>query len=112
MANPTPPHAHVLPGRIEFDKTMGRGSDDEFLTVQVIVGAPSDRGAQILLDQFLAGSGAKSIKEKVEADPDLGGACDDLRVTEVSGYRTFTIEGAQALMLGAEFTVHVIAAGE
>lgn len=110
LANPTLPYGEIVPAETEFDLAMDRGLDRYVLTVRVFVGQMSDIGAQKNLDEFLAGSGARSVKAAVEAAPDLGGACDDLRVTGVSGYRQFVFEGKPPA-LGAEWRVEVIASG-
>lgn len=108
LANPTTPHAHVLPGEVEYDKTLQRGLDELFLTVQLIVGTPSDMGAQMVLDEFLD-DGPRSVKTAIEADPTLNGACSDLHVQGASGYRVYTFGEGRPPALGAEWRVRVIA---
>lgn len=110
LASPTPPAAHVIPGDGEFDLAMGRGTDRLNMLVQVFVAVGTDKGAQILLDKFLAGSGADSFKQAIESDPTLAGACHDLRVTGFQGYRAFNFEG-KGPMLGVELRVEVYASG-
>lgn len=110
LSNPTPPTAEVMPSSIRYDRSMARGLDTHNLTVRVLVGQSSDRGAQKRLDGFLAGSGATSIKAAIESDTTLGGAASDLRVMECSGYRVYGREG-NASVLGAEWQVEVVAKG-
>lgn len=110
LANPTAPSGHVFPGPTTFDVTAGRGFDQLELLVQIFVAQNSDRGAQENLDEYMAGSGARSVKQALESDPTLGGACADLRVTGCSGYRQFVFEG-RAPLLGAEWTVDIYAPG-
>jgi hypothetical protein len=111
LSNPTPPAAEIQPSEIEFDQASDRGFDRHLLIVRVFVAASTDRGAQNRLDQMLAGSGAYSVKAAIEADRQLGGACDDLLVMRCSGYRVFSREGMPSV-LGAEWEVQVIAAGD
>jgi hypothetical protein len=111
LANPTPPAGHVFPGETEFDKSSARGSDKQIMYLQIFVAdATGDLGQQQILDEFLKGSGRKSVKEALERDRTLGGACDTLRVVSVSGYRRFVFEGRPAL-IGAEWRVEVIGSG-
>ncbi len=110
LANPTPPAAEVQPGEIEYDLAMGRGLDRWNLTVRVFVGFTSDKGAQIRLDKMLAPSGVDSVKAAIEAEPTLGGACDDLHVKRCTGYRLYNRAG-QAAVLGAEWEIEVLASG-
>jgi hypothetical protein len=76
-----PPAAVVEPLEVSFDESMKRGSDFYRAFILVIVGRMSERSANDALDDYLAGSGAKSVKAAIEADPTLGGACSTLQVT-------------------------------
>jgi hypothetical protein len=118
LANPTPPAAEIEPGPIDYDKAFARGLDDWRFLVRVFVGLTSDIGAQKRLDVFLAPSGVNSIKAAIESDPQLGGACDDLRVMKCTGYKLFVREVTSAgrgsplgPLIGAEWTVQVLAEG-
>ena len=104
--NPTPPIAVVIPQRIEFDRAMGRGMDDLTFTVMVIAQRASERNAQSVLDGFCNSSGATSVKAAIESDKTLGGACFDLRVTEMNAYGPLSI--GDAIYLSASFSVTVI----
>lgn len=118
LADPTPPAAHVYPTPVEYDETMGRGSDDWSFTVQVFVSdAGGDEGAQELLDEYIEPFGPRSVKEALElADTDdgrvsLGGVIFDLRVERCEGYRLYVREG-RAPVLGSEWTLDVTAPGK
>jgi hypothetical protein len=64
----TPPAAIVTyPEEITFDSTYGRGADTVTLPVIVAVGKVHDRATRNLVDAYLAGSGAASIKAVIEA---------------------------------------------
>lgn len=102
----TYPSAEIEPGKIDYDTAFGRGGDESRLIVRVEVGTPTDIGAQINLDRFLAPSGDYSVKAALEADKTLGGASYDLDVKDCSGYRVFRREGRPST-LGAEWTVVV-----
>jgi hypothetical protein len=104
--NPTPPIAVVIPQRIEFDTAMGRGMDDLTFTVMVIAQRASERNAQSVLDGFCNSSGLTSVKIAIESDKTLGGACFDLRVTEMNGYGPLSI--GDTVYLAASFSVTVI----
>lgn len=110
LANPTTPSAHVVPGGsagdIEYHQAFGDGVESWPITVQVFVALSSDIGSQINLDEYIASSGARSVKAAIEADPTLGGAVHDLIVLSCSGYRTFVFEGRPPL-LGAEFHIRI-----
>lgn len=99
------PAAVVVPGRIEFDETMGRGSDLVTFTVLVLVGMPTSDLAQEDLDPYLAGSGSSSVKAAIEADATLSGSADWTRVTRVSAYGEVEYGGKP--YLGARFEVEV-----
>lgn len=110
LANPTPPSAQVVPAAMEFDLAMHRGLDRLEFKVQVFAGVVSDIGAQKKLDLYRAGSGANSIKQAIESDKTLGGACQALQVTESTGPQLTIGEGGTVVLM-EEFTVQVLATG-
>jgi len=111
LSSPTPPCAYVVGPAIDYDKSFGRGSDDLTFTVVVLVPFVSDVAAQKEIDEYLEGD--KSIKDLVESDKQLGGAAQDLRVTEVTRPRLYVTDSPQGATtppaLGREWTVYVIA---
>lgn len=119
LTNPSPPAAEIEPAKIRYDEAFRRGLDILTFVVRVFVTFSSDLGAQMKLDAFMASSGPMSIKAAIESNPTLGGAADDLRVTECSGYKIFTREittaagrgSAGGPMIGAEWTVEVYVEG-
>lgn len=109
LANPTLPTIWVRPATepVNYHQAMGNGLDEWMMLVQAYVGTPSDIGAQKQLDEFLASSGATSVKAAIESDKTLGGAASDLMVTNCSGYLEYSRpDGTTAL--GAEWNVRVL----
>lgn len=107
------PAAVITPGdggrgrqAVNYDMTMGRGSDSFLYTIIVLVSLINERSSTDQLDAYLAGSGATSVKAAVESDETLGGAADFVRVTGVHNYGTIDY-GGQTYM-GAEFVVEVV----
>lgn len=94
---------------IDFTGAFGRGMDELTVTCRVLVGTADDKASQQLLDAYLSGSGDASLKAALEADGTLGGACDDLMVLRVQGYRYY--EHAGTKYVGAELLVKVIGDG-
>lgn len=94
---------------VDFTGAMARGMDTVTVTCRVYVSRADDRAAQKLLDGYLSGSGASSLKAALEADPTLGGACHDVYVERVQGYRWYLFGDTQ--YLGAELIVRVIGEG-
>jgi len=105
--NPTPPLACVLPMKIDFDSSFGRGMDEYTFKVVVIAARASERSAQSTLDGYCNPSGATSIKAALQSDKTLGGNAFDLRVTELSDYGPLSIGETQ--YMAATFNVTVIA---
>jgi hypothetical protein len=109
LANPQTPCAMVTVGPTHFDE--GVQTDVLTLTVAVLVGTASEEDAQINLDAFL-GRGPNSVKALIEADPSLGGTCDDANVTAASGQRIYTLDTVSGTatppVLGCEWTVEVL----
>jgi len=109
LASPNAPCAMVTVGATKFDE--GVQTDVLTMTVAVLVGAASEESAQVTLDCFL-GRGPDSVKALIEADPTLGGVCDEANVTAASGQRIYAVDTASGTstppMLGAEWTVEVL----
>lgn len=84
----------------------GGGLTVHHLQVTLLVSlAQGHERAQQQLDPFIAKSGASSVKAAIEADPTLGGAATDCKV---SGYRQYDgYEHGGELFLGARFPVEV-----
>lgn len=100
--NIVPPAAVVGQLSMTWDLTFGRGADTANLDVMVITGRMSDRAAQDWLDQLLVGTGAKSIKTKIEADQTLGGSVSSLRCTNADPLN-IVVSGVE--MLAYRFSV-------
>jgi hypothetical protein len=104
----TPPAATVRPAPetfIQWDTSMSRGSDDCTFVVTLFVSRASDTAGQSALDEYLAGSGAKSIKTAIEGDATLAGIAHWLQVTEARNYGPFAYGGEN--FFGCEFVVVV-----
>lgn len=101
------PAAVVLPGGIDYDATLARGSDDFTFTVQLLVSQAVDRVAQDTLDGYLASAGTHSVKAAV--DGDLDGTVHFARVATAGDYGVVEWHGVQ--FLGAALTVNVTAEG-
>ena len=105
--NPTPPQAIVFPTSITFDRTFKRGLDEYAFTVTLIAGRQDARNGQAVMDAYCAPTGAGSIKTAIESDKTLGGACQSLKVTELSAYGSTSI--GDTIYLTADFSVIVYA---
>ena len=104
---PVPAAFVGAPEEVQFDVTMARGCDRWLIPVRVAVSRATDRHAQEDLDDYLAGSGPRSIKAAIEGDFTLGSVAHSVRVKTARGYGVFTHAGIQ--YLGAEWLVDVIA---
>jgi hypothetical protein len=105
--NPTPPQAIIFPTSITFDRTFKRGLDEYAFTITLIAGRQDARNGQAVMDGYCAPTGTGSIKTAIESDKTLGGACQTLRVTELSAYGSTSI--GDTIYLTADFTVIVYA---
>lgn len=101
---------------VTFDRHSFNGKGDEaIVTMRVLTSKADDKGGQADLDAYL-GRGERSIKLAIEAargapgEAALSGACDDLRVTRVQGYRLYEHNGID--YYGAEILVQCIGEGD
>jgi hypothetical protein len=90
----------------EIDYNFAPHAEEMTWTIRGLVAAVNDEGGQRRLDKWKAGSGSESIRQAVEADKQLGGACDNLHVTGVGRDQIFVYGTVEAL--GAEWSVTVI----
>jgi hypothetical protein len=101
-----PPAAIVgMPVEGEYDYTKRRGSDRVVLPVTILVGKVSDRAARDTLSDYIAGSGAKSVKAAIEGDRTLATAAQSLAV-RFPDIDIVTLNGIE--YWGAVFSVEVI----
>lgn len=107
LASPTPPTIQVFPSRVEYDIANSRGGDVLMFDIQAFVAINFDKAAQIRLDQLLDDSGTYSVKAVVEADCQLGGIVDDLRVESNEGYQVFALAG-RGPVLGSTWSVMIL----
>lgn len=101
----TPPLFEVVPESIEFDQAMNRGLDEYTVTVRGMAPSTTGQGSQMLVDGWCAPSGPGSVKAALEADRTLGGVVQNLKVTELSSYRTFVAATATGTGTGGRYLV-------
>jgi hypothetical protein len=84
--------AIVRPGDplIDFDEMVG-GAYLMAVVVTVLVNPSAERTAQDLLDGYLAGSGAASVKAAIETDQTLGGIVSYTKVRTAGNYGTVPV---------------------
>jgi hypothetical protein len=85
-----------------YDFTAHRGGDELDLIVRGIVSMGDPDAGQKNLDLWLDGA----VKTAIESDKTLGGAVEDLRVTQATGHRRVPIDNT--VYLCAEWTVHLL----
>lgn len=102
-----PPMAIVgLPTSATYDLSMGNGTDSLEIPIIIVAGKMSDRKSQSLLDEFVSGSGAKSIRAAIQGDRTLGGACASARITSAGNYGTTNIAGIDYLTVEFECIIY------
>ena len=104
-----PPAAVLSLDEIAYDTTMARGSDDVTFNVHVFTSMASERTGQQALFEFLNGSGPKSVRAAIDADPTLGGRAmyAEVRSVDDVGIAKF----ADSSYYAARFVVVVGAGG-
>lgn len=98
-----PPVFVVVNHAIDFDESFGRGTDKVTVDCAMVVQRASERTARKALAVYVT-----ALKAALEADRSLGGACDSLRVTRMSGYQPMTSDGTE-YRLAAPLSVEVYA---
>ena len=78
------PHA-MVDLEIDYDQTLGRGSDEYLFTITVYAQRDNDGQSQKYLDQLRDGRQATSLKRVLEGDAGVLATVDYIRVRKVSG---------------------------
>lgn len=111
-SNPAPPciELDLDPEGVTFDEAFNRGLVTIDMLVRAVIADMVDVEAQVKLDTYIDGAAATDIKKAIEADRSLGGAAVDCRVVNVQP-RRYKSETTGGLLVGAEWTVRVLATG-
>lgn len=106
-----PPAAVVdLPESYTFDATFGRGTDTMTIPVTVLVGKVSDRVSRDAIAPYFDGSGAKSIKQVVEAGTYTAFDSDSVQVRAAADpFEVWTYAGVA--YLGGAFRIDIAGQG-
>jgi hypothetical protein len=99
-----PPHAFVKRRQTVFGVSMD-GEDDTTFAVTVVMPWADQQTAQKTIDEYLASTGAKSIKAAIDADPTLGGIVDYAHATQVEDERITLVNSIE--YLAADIVVEV-----
>ncbi|MFD9706209.1 hypothetical protein [Lentzea sp. NPDC059081] len=107
----SPPTFYCVELEISYDLSFGRGRDDfNPVICRLLVSRANDRSGQKALQEYMKGSGPKSVKAAIEADKTLGGACESLQVMSVRGMGQY--EHGTDTYYGADWLVRVIGRGD
>lgn len=101
----SPPVIVIQLDRVDFHGAMQGGLRTFQFILIAVVGRMGERTSQDLLDRVTDFDGPDSLREAIEADPTLGGACWAVKVTGARAVRPINI--GDAAYLGVEFEVEV-----
>lgn len=93
-----PPLAVVgFPERIDYDRSMGRGTDETVIPIRIYVAQGVTRAANDLLEGYLNKTGATSVKAAIEGDRTLGATVADCRMRAMTGAGVVEVANVQYL---------------
>lgn len=96
----------MLPDRIDYDQTYGRGEDKLSIPLAVIVGRANDRTASRAIVAYMNGSGASSVKAALESGTYT--AFDEVVVTDAE---TETLTVGETDYLAVVFHLDIVGSG-
>lgn len=102
----SPPAAYPVLNSVSYHRAFGGGDVEMFWSVYVIVGRYTDSRAFNDIDDYLAYSGAKSLRAALETDKTLGGVCNTLVVASSFAIQPQTQADAEFLSVRVDVTVH------
>jgi hypothetical protein len=106
-ANPIVPCLVVVPATADYLLTMNRGGDDWYFDLHILVPSADDDVGQDLLDEYVAGRGARSIVTIVHANPSLGLADVSAVVTGMTAYN-YRFDAVGVAHIGATLRLRVV----
>lgn len=95
---------------IEYDKAMGSGQDQAILDCWIAITKANDEAAHTAVNEYLAGSGSKSLRVALRNDRTLGNSASDIRLMSARGPIPVQLGGNT--LLGAQLTVWVTGRGD
>jgi hypothetical protein len=101
-----PPIAFPVINQVNYHRAMGGGLVVFDCVVYVIVGRYTDDRANQDLDDYLAFSGAKSLRAAIEADETLGGVAQSLTVASSTDITSVSQGDAEFLQIPTQVTVN------
>lgn len=104
------PAVVVMPFTSDFEKAMGRGTDQWSFDLLVLVSSGDLTIGQKSLDDYVSGAGTKSIREKIFQNKTLGLSDVDAHVSQMLEYgMRFT--NAEVPHIGARLRLEVFTSG-
>lgn len=101
-----PPLAYPVINQVEYHRAMGGGLVVYQCTIYVIVGRWTDDRAFDAIDDYIAYSGAKSIRAAIEGDETLGGVAQSLTVSTTFNVQPETQADQEFLTVATQVTVN------
>jgi hypothetical protein len=98
--SPVLPCVVVRPDGTDFNQAFGRGTDQYTFELQVVVPSNDADVAQNMLDDYVTGAGAKSIRQVIFNNKTLGLAATAAVITEMTNY-AFTYDAVGSPNIGA-----------
>lgn len=102
-----PPVALISLDKVNYQKSMHRGTTEYLFKITLIVSRQSERNAQNNLDAYCASDGTYSVLNALETDRTLGGVAFDSTMVSLDTYGSVVI--GETTYLSAEFSVQVLA---
>jgi len=101
-----PPIGFPVITQVRYHGAMGGGMVIYECTVYLIVGRYTDDRANADLDDYIAYSGAKSIRAALEGDQTLGGVAQNVVVASTTDITSVSQADAEFLQLATQVTVN------
>ena len=101
-----PPVAFPAITAVRYYGAFGGGDVQFDVDVTVVVGRYTDRLAYARLDDYMAFSGAMSVRAAIEGDRTLGGVCADLIVDSATAIGSLKAGDGEFLDVTFSVTVH------
>jgi hypothetical protein len=100
----------VMPDTADFAKAFGRGTDEWLFNLYVIIPWQETTVVQDNLDEYVSGSGTKSVRQVIWNNATLGGVVDDAFVKGMRGFGG-QFQMAKVPHVGAILDLQVITSG-
>ena len=100
-----PPVAVITRASVDYTQAMSGGLTEWSMQVQLVAGRMADQQTQRQIDAWLSWDNPQSVRQAIEADRSLGGACQTCLVTDAEALTAIQIGDSEYIGVTVNVTI-------